>query len=61
MVDPKKAEELIRQHFSSLTTEQFLKNLERSCPEVFEEEKEKIALHPVSVTIQQKQQLENPE
>lgn len=61
MVNPKKAEELIRQHFSSLTTEQFLKNLERSCPEVFEEEEEKIARHPVSVTIQERQQLEKKE
>jgi hypothetical protein len=60
VVDPKKAEELIRQHFSSLTTEQFLKNLERSCPEVFEEEEE-ISLHPVSVTPQEKPSLEKLE
>jgi hypothetical protein len=60
VVDPKKASELIRQHFSSLTTEQFLKNLERSCPEVFEEEEE-IALHPVSVTPQEKPSLKKLE
>ena len=37
MVDPKKAAKLIRQHFAELTTEQFVKNLHRSCPEVFED------------------------
>ena len=37
MVDPKKAAKLIRQHFAELTTEQFVENLHRSCPEVFEE------------------------
>ena len=36
MVDPKKAAELIRQHFAELTTEKFVENLHRSCPEVFE-------------------------
>ena len=39
MVNPKKAAKLIRQHFSELTTEQFVENLHRSCPEVFEEQK----------------------
>ncbi|VEP17721.1 hypothetical protein H1P_6380001 [Hyella patelloides LEGE 07179] len=37
MVDPKKAAKLIRQHFEELTTEQFVENLHRSCPEVFED------------------------
>ena len=37
MIDPKKAAKLIRQHFSDLTTEQFVENLHRSCPEVFED------------------------
>ena len=37
MVDPKKAAKLIRQHFEDLTTEQFIENLHRSCPEVFED------------------------
>ena len=37
MVDPKKAAKLIRQHFEQLTTEQFVENLHRSCPEVFED------------------------
>ena len=39
MVDPKKAAKLIRQHFEQLTTEQFVSNLHRSCPELFEEQK----------------------
>ncbi|MEL6442155.1 MAG: hypothetical protein AAFQ80_23285 [Cyanobacteria bacterium J06621_8] len=37
MVDPKKAAKLIRQHFEELTTEQFVENLHRSCPEIFED------------------------
>jgi hypothetical protein len=37
MVNPKKAAKLIRQHFEELTTEQFVENLHRSCPEVFED------------------------
>lgn len=40
MVDPKRATELIRQHFAELTTEQFVENLKKSCPEVFEDEEE---------------------
>jgi len=36
MVDPKEAAKLIRQHFDELTTEQFMENLHRSCPEIFE-------------------------
>ena len=37
MVDPKRAAKLIRQHFEELTTEQFVENLQKHCPEVFEE------------------------
>ena len=37
MIDHKKAAKLIRQHFKELTTEQFVENLHRSCPEVFED------------------------
>ncbi|MBW4532535.1 MAG: hypothetical protein KME09_01215 [Pleurocapsa minor HA4230-MV1] len=37
MVNPKSAAKLIRQHFKELTTEQFVENLHRSCPEVFED------------------------
>ena len=37
MVDPKRAAKLIRQHFEELTTEQFLENLQKHCPEVFPE------------------------
>ena len=37
MIDPKKASKLIRQHFEELTTEKFVENLHRSCPEIFED------------------------
>jgi hypothetical protein len=37
MVNDKKAARLIRQHFEELTTEKFVENLHRSCPEVFED------------------------
>jgi hypothetical protein len=37
MVNPKSAAKLIRQHFEELTTEKFVENLHRSCPEVFED------------------------
>lgn len=40
MLDPQKAASILYKHFEQLTTEQFLKNLERACPEVFEEEQE---------------------
>ena len=40
MIDPKKAAKLIRQHFEELTTEQFVENLHRSCPEIFEDQKQ---------------------
>ena len=40
MVDPKRAAKLIRQHFEELTTEQFLENIQKHCPEVFEEEEQ---------------------
>lgn len=38
MVNPKRAAELIRKHFAEVTTEQFLENLKRSSPELFEED-----------------------
>ncbi len=40
MLNPKKAAKLIRQHFEELTTEQFVENLHRSCPEIFEAQKQ---------------------
>lgn len=57
MVDPKIAAELIRQHFASLTTEQFLKNLDRAYPGIFAHSEEN-AKHPVQVKISQKPDLE---
>jgi predicted transposase/invertase (TIGR01784 family) len=41
MVDPQKAASILYKHFEQLTSEQFLKNLERACPEVFEEEQDR--------------------
>ena len=38
MVDPKRARLLIRQHFEALTTEKFVENLQKHCPEVFQEQ-----------------------
>ena len=38
MVDPKRAAKLIRQHFEELTTEKFVENLQKHCPEVFPEQ-----------------------
>ncbi|MDJ0902090.1 MAG: hypothetical protein QNJ55_25135 [Xenococcus sp. MO_188.B8] len=52
MVNPKKAAKLIRQHFSELTAENFVENLRRSCPEIFEDnellaESENLASQPL--------------
>lgn len=38
MAHPKRAAELIRKHFSEITTEQFIENLKKHCPEVFEDD-----------------------
>jgi hypothetical protein len=40
MVDPKRAAEILYKHFAELTTEQFVENLKRACPEVFEQEQD---------------------
>ncbi|MBE9225377.1 hypothetical protein IQ264_08025 [Phormidium sp. LEGE 05292] len=49
MVNPKKAAELIRKHFAEITTEQFLENLKRSSPELFEEDNENSENLPTEV------------
>ncbi len=36
----KRAAEILYKHFAELTTEQFIENLKRSCPEVFEQEQD---------------------
>lgn len=41
MVDPKKAAQLIRQHFEELTTEQFVENLRKLSHEVVQEQETK--------------------
>ncbi|MCL1470011.1 hypothetical protein [Argonema antarcticum] len=38
MANPKRAAELIGKHFAEITTEQFIANLKKHCPEVFEDE-----------------------
>jgi hypothetical protein len=40
MVDPKKAAEILYKHFEKISTEQFVLNLKKYCPEVFEDEEE---------------------
>ena len=40
MVNPKRAAKLIRQHFEEVTTEKFVENLQKYCPEVFSEQEQ---------------------
>lgn len=40
MVDPKKAASILDKHFEELTTEQFMENLKKYCPEVFSDKDE---------------------
>ena len=60
MVDPKTAAELIRQHFASLTTEQFLRNLDRAYPGIFAHSEEN-AKHLDQVKICEKPDFEPKE
>ncbi|XWK89514.1 MAG: hypothetical protein U7127_05470 [Phormidium sp.] len=38
MLDPKECGEILRKHFAEVTPEQFLENLKKYCPEVFEDD-----------------------
>ncbi|MFB2972107.1 hypothetical protein ACE1CD_24370 [Aerosakkonema sp. BLCC-F183] len=38
MLDPKKCADILYNHFAEITTEQFLANLKKYCPEVFEDD-----------------------
>lgn len=38
MLDPKEFGEILRKHFAEVTTEQFLDNLKKYCPEVLEDD-----------------------
>lgn len=38
MPEPKRCAEILYKHFAEITTEQFLENLKRSSPELFEED-----------------------
>ena len=54
MLKPKKAGEILRKHFAEVTTEQFLENLEKYCPEVLEEDSLKQSEEPnLSKTVKQ--------
>jgi transcriptional regulator with XRE-family HTH domain len=44
MLDANKIGEILRQHFATVTPEEFEANLRRSCPEIFEEENRLLAL-----------------
>lgn len=46
MIDPKKAAEILYKHFEETTTEQFVLNLKKYCPEVFENEEENVQSKP---------------
>jgi predicted transposase YdaD len=43
MLDIKKAEELLKHHFATVTHEEFLANLEEFCPEFFQARQETMA------------------
>ena len=49
MANPKRAAELIRKHFAEVPTEQFLENLKRSSPELFEEDNENSEISPTEI------------
>jgi hypothetical protein len=49
MLDPKRCAEILYKHFAEVTTEQFLENLKRSSPELFEEDKESSEILPTEV------------
>lgn len=38
MLDPKKCADILYKHFAELTTEQFLDNIKKYCPEVLEDD-----------------------
>jgi hypothetical protein len=44
MLDANKIGEILRQHFATVTPEEFEANLRRSCPEIFEEDNRLLAL-----------------
>jgi hypothetical protein len=49
MLDPKRCAEILYKHFAEVTTEQFLENLKRSSPELFEEDNENSENLPTEV------------
>jgi hypothetical protein len=38
MVDPKKCADILYKHFAEITTEQFVENMKKYCPEIFEDD-----------------------
>ena len=45
MLDLQKATEILENHFANLSREQFMANLEKYCPELFEEQSEYVDLY----------------
>ena len=43
MLDPNEAINRLRKHFSEVSSEQFIKNVEKYCPEIMTDESKKIA------------------
>ncbi|MFB2935681.1 hypothetical protein ACE1B6_10545 [Aerosakkonemataceae cyanobacterium BLCC-F154] len=49
MLDPKRCAEILYKHFAEVTTEQFLENLKRSSPELFEGDNESSEISPTEI------------
>ncbi|MFB2969290.1 Uma2 family endonuclease [Aerosakkonema sp. BLCC-F183] len=50
MADPKRCAEILYKHFAEITTEQFLENLKKSSPELFDEDDENSEILPAETT-----------
>ncbi|MCL1470008.1 hypothetical protein [Argonema antarcticum] len=57
MLDPKEFGEILSKHFAEVTPEQFIENLKKYCPEVFEDEIEESEI-PQRQTDRSKNELE---
>ena len=50
MIDIANATEMLEHHFATVTHEEFLNNLEKFCPELFEEEQQDLELYQLKNT-----------
>lgn len=57
MLNPKEFGEILRKHFAEVTPEQFLENLKKYCPEIFEDNMEE-STRSESETNESKDELE---